>query len=66
MPRTYAYAADTDYTQGIPVLGSSLAPDAALLSAARAIAEMLRQVDSHVPGLRAAMVERRARFAVWA
>lgn len=52
--------------EGIPVLGSAAAPDAALLSAARTIAEMLKQMDKKIPGLRQEMTRRAQRFAVWA
>jgi len=50
---------------GIPILGSAAAPDAAMLSAGATIAEMLRQMDGKIPGLRAAMVRHAQRFAVW-
>lgn len=61
-----AYANDTDFRSSIPVLGSAAAPAAALLKAADSIAEMLRQLDSRIPGVRRAMVEHGQRFAVWA
>lgn len=61
-----AYANDTTYKFGLPVIGSSAAPDAALLSASQTIAEYLRQLDSRRPGLRAKMVSHYQRFAVWA
>lgn len=51
---------------GIPVLGSKWAPDAALIKAAETIAEMLRQMDRKIPGLRRTMVQHGQRFAVWA
>eukprot|EP00746_Dinoflagellata_sp_MGD_P125582 gnl/MRDRNA2_/MRDRNA2_60351_c0_seq1.p1 gnl/MRDRNA2_/MRDRNA2_60351_c0~~gnl/MRDRNA2_/MRDRNA2_60351_c0_seq1.p1 ORF type:complete len:523 (-),score=74.30 gnl/MRDRNA2_/MRDRNA2_60351_c0_seq1:43-1392(-) len=51
---------------GIPVLGSKFAPDAALIKAAETIAEMLRQMDKKIPGIRRAMVQHGQRFAVWA
>jgi len=56
----------TDVRSGLPVLGSSAAPDAALLVAAQTIAEMLRQMDAKIPGIRASMVRHAQRFAVWA
>lgn len=61
-----ARAKGSSIEAGIPVLGSSIAPKAALLTAAETIAEMLRQIDGKVPGLRAAMVHHSQRFAVWA
>jgi hypothetical protein len=51
---------------GIPVLGSNWAPDASLIKAADTIAEMLRQMDGKIPGLRHTMVQHGQRFAVWA
>ena len=61
-----AYANDTTYHQAIPILGSAAAPPAALNKAADTIAEMLRQMDGKVPGIRDAMVRHAQRFAVWA
>ena len=61
-----ARAKGSSVEAGIPVLGSSVAPTAALVTAADTIAEMLRQIDGKVPGLRAAMVHHSQRFAVWA
>jgi len=55
-----------EVAEGIPVLGSAKAPDAAMLTAARTIAEMLRQMERKIPGLRKEMVRRAQRFAVWA
>lgn len=51
---------------GIPVLGSPWAPDAAIISAAATISEMLRQMDGKIPGIRRTMVQHAQRFAVWA
>eukprot|EP00928_Gymnodinium_smaydae_P065265 TRINITY_DN48434_c0_g1_i1.p1 TRINITY_DN48434_c0_g1~~TRINITY_DN48434_c0_g1_i1.p1 ORF type:complete len:462 (-),score=48.12 TRINITY_DN48434_c0_g1_i1:6-1391(-) len=53
-------------SEGIPILGSASTPDAAMLSAAGTIAEMLRQMDSKLPGIRSEMVRKAQRFAVWA
>jgi len=61
-----AYAEDTSFKLGVPVIGSSAAPDAALLRAAQTIAEMLRQLDKRRKGLREKMVRHYQRFAVWA
>jgi len=61
-----AYANDTTHENGMPVIGSAAAPDAALLSAATTVAEYLRQLDSRRPGLRQAMVRHAQRLAVWA
>jgi len=56
----------SNVTEGIPVLGSARAPHAAMLTAASTIAEMLRQMDRKIPGIRKEMVRRAQRFAVWA
>jgi len=61
-----ARANGTGVTDGIPVIGSKKAPDAALVTAGATIAEMLRQIDQKVPGVRQAMVQHAQRFAVWA
>eukprot|EP00931_Biecheleriopsis_adriatica_P068153 TRINITY_DN42173_c0_g1_i1.p1 TRINITY_DN42173_c0_g1~~TRINITY_DN42173_c0_g1_i1.p1 ORF type:complete len:475 (+),score=56.70 TRINITY_DN42173_c0_g1_i1:136-1560(+) len=61
-----ARSADAEVVEGIPVLGSTAAPDAAMLTAAKTIAEMLRQMERKIPGLRKEMVRRSQRFAVWA
>jgi hypothetical protein len=63
---TNAYANDTNYTMGMPTLGSSAAHPNAVLKAADTLAQMLSQVDRKVPGVRQYMVEHRSRFAVWA
>lgn len=57
---------DTGLAAGVPVLGSAAAPDAALLSAAATIAEMLRQMEGKIPGIRRSMVRHAQRFVVWA
>lgn len=61
-----ARAHGTNVADGIPVIGSEKAPDAALISAGATIAEMLRQMNSKIPGLHDAMVRHAQRFAVWA
>ena len=38
----------------------------AVLKAADTLAQMLKQIDAKVPGVRQYMVEHRSRFAVWA
>jgi hypothetical protein len=61
-----ARAIGTGVGEGIPVIGSERAPDAALVTAGATIAEMLRQMDGKIPGLRKTMVQHAQRFAVWA
>ena len=63
---TNAYAEDTNYTMGMPTLGSAAAHPNAVLKAADTLAQMLKQIDAKVPGVRQYMVEHRSRFAVWA
>merc|ERR1719473_1802335 len=53
-------------SDGLPILGGAAAPDAALLTAGATISEMLRQMDSKIPGIRASMTRHGQRFAVWA
>jgi hypothetical protein len=60
-----ARPAGSKITDGIPIIGSSKAPDAALLTTAATIAEMLRQIDGKVPGVRQAMVQHGSRFGIW-
>ncbi|CAK0808952.1 unnamed protein product [Prorocentrum cordatum] len=60
-----ARSEDCSVAEGIPVLGSKNAPDAAMLKAGETIAEMLRQIDGKLPGLRRSMVQHAQRFAVW-
>ena len=63
---TNAYAEDTNYTMGMPTLGSAAAHPNAVLKAADTLAQMLKQIDAKVQGVRQYMVEHRSRFAVWA
>lgn len=61
-----ARSQEASVSEGIPVLGSALAKDAAVRTAAATIAEMLRQMDGKIPGIRQEMATKAQRFVVWA